>query len=1311
MHVAASSLNTNDSESYYIIPNGSSHVSCPGERPCYTLNQYARNSSRSSKFWGENRNLSLILFGGVHVLSYNFTISNVERISVHRAGISTSRELAPIVNVLNGSSILFRNVTIMLIDGIKINGQQLPDSVNLQISDLVVFKMSYVEFSKIHAVIHLKGPGKLINSLLYFDHSTFNSSHIQLSPEDSMLHLADSLFIDVDLAIHIAAKARRSQFSRQKFLLIEFCKFFSHYHSTFVTLSSIYQHLLIETEIVASSFISIRNQTKKKTGLYDYVQTSGPNPGLGMKVSREVSVRLTVKHSKFSSFEVEVQEDSLMKMEFLSCLFLGNLGNSKLDLVNLDSGVKVKQQALSRVNLHISDSYFGLFTIALDVGILSTRPHTHFIMNLTKVFMSSNKVGVKLFTVASAIRAYMENVDIRGSVFGRAFLCKAQISTNVLVTINNSRFSDNRGQRGAAISVVSYSTSARVVLNNVNFINNFDFSILPAIVCAINSKVIVTNCTFSNNLGTPVLIDSGTLYLSGNNIFEKNLAYRGGGLYLSGSELEINVHSTLSFISNVATDVGGAIYISKRPIINKLLVDTSSISTTLSPCFFRIPSVYAENVIDITFNFTNNSAANGGEDMYGVEVYNTCFVSGSKPQVMIDNRKMRALVKIHNSINTSLSAISSDPKRVCLCNKGNAPECATFPLLNMTFYPGERFNLSLFVVGDDFGTITAPVYAKLANQVFNEPKRSLGAGQSTQLTNFKQCTNAEYSIHSFNRNEGIVLTASASNVFLERQSLNQQLLVYSHDIYIYSQTKHITPGLLHLPIYINVTLKTCPLGFELKGDPPSCRCHSTFSSYGLDHCVIVNHTGYVYRSGTVWVNATFNTSMNTGIIVHRHCPNGYCKADNTSVELEYPDMQCAWGHSGILCGRCQHNLSLALGSDRCLKCHNSNYLSLLIVFGVSGFLLVAFIKLLDLTTARGTINGLIFYGNIVWAHQSLIFSVNDESVSLKVVRVFIAWINLDFGIETCFSQGLDAYSKMWLQFIFPIYVWIIVGFMIISSHYSSLATKIFGNNSVPVLSTLFLLSYAKLLRTIITSLGFAILRYPHKTEIVWLFDGNIQYFGLKHAFLAVVALGAMLLLWAPYTFTLLVVPFLKGKSHKRPLRWINKWKPFYDAYFGPLKVQHQYWVGMLLVLRGIILVIFATTSSTFPNVNLVVTISVSALVLLYAGHVKFVYESKYLSLLESSFFVNLIVLYTGTLYENTIGETRPFATFVSTGFAFIQLICIILYHCLVALKGCVQIHSSRIFNPLRRFGLQNKQLKDRKMCHLREELLESDDQL
>jgi len=87
---------------------------------------------------------------------------------------------------------------------------------------------------------------------------------------------------------------------------------------------------------------------------------------------------------------------------------------------------------------------------------------------------------------------------------------------------------------------------------------------------------------------------------------------------------------------------------------------------------------------------------------------------------------------------------------------------------------------------------------------------------------------------------------------------------------------------------------------------------------------------------------------------------------------------------------------------------------------------------------------------------------------------FIAWLNLDFGIETCFYDEMDIYAKAWLQFIFPVYIWLLVVAIIMSSNYSITAAKLAGRNAPKVLSTLFLLSNARILRAVITTFSFTI---------------------------------------------------------------------------------------------------------------------------------------------------------------------------------------------------------------------------------------------
>ena len=126
---------------------------------------------------------------------------------------------------------------------------------------------------------------------------------------------------------------------------------------------------------------------------------------------------------------------------------------------------------------------------------------------------------------------------------------------------------------------------------------------------------------------------------------------------------------------------------------------------------------------------------------------------------------------------------------------------------------------------------------------------------------------------------------------------------------------------------------------------------------------------WVTRSGNQWIQLLNNSDS---ILTSRFCPFNYCKQETIILDLNDPDQQCALGHTGILCGACPSNLSLAIGSSRCLECSDDYHMLLLIAFAAAGVLLVMIIKILDLTVTTGTINGLIFYANIIWANQSVL---------------------------------------------------------------------------------------------------------------------------------------------------------------------------------------------------------------------------------------------------------------------------------------------------------------------------------------------------
>ena len=290
---------------------------------------------------------------------------------------------------------------------------------------------------------------------------------------------------------------------------------------------------------------------------------------------------------------------------------------------------------------------------------------------------------------------------------------------------------------------------------------------------------------------------------------------------------------------------------------------------------------------------------------------------------------------------------------------------------------------------------------------------------------------------------------------------------------------------------------------------------------------------------------------------------------------------------------------------------------------------------------------------------------------MDILRVFIAWLNLDLGIQTCFYDGMDAYTRTWLQFIFPVYVWVLVFTIIILCYYKTWAVRMFGRNPVAVLATLFLLSYAKLLRTIITALSFTFPEYPDGSEVaVWLYDGNVRYLQGKHIPLFLVAMIVLLLVFLPYTLVLLFGQWMQAHSKIRLLSWINdhRVKAFLDAYHGPFRKEHRYWSGLLLVFRTCLFLVFAFNALGNPNVNLLAIIICSAVLTLLTVFTGRIHVNWSLQGLEATFILNTLIFAAATLFLRSANKNQAALTYTSVGIALVTFTGMIIYHVTMQLK-------------------------------------------
>ena len=782
-------------------------------------------------------------------------------------------------------------------------------------------------------------------------------------------------------------------------------------------------------------------------------------------------------------------------------------------------------------------------------------------------------------------------------------------------------------------------------------------------VSIFDSAHLVFTANHADSQGGAIATNSIVL-LAGNVTFISNTAQLGGAISTLPGKVTVANNALVCFQGNHAYDVGGAIYSSSTAFFNYLML--------IQPCLISFG-------VNSTVDLLNNTAENGGSATFGISM--SKFNCHNIP--IFKHGDYEYLFNIITIIPDNFSAVSSKPLRVCICPYQSTPDClAILPDQNIshlhyTIYPGQNFTIPAVVVGFNFALISGSVYAQ-----FLSSEASLGSeSQYVQAVSHNGCSQLQYIVLSDKKQETLVLATKRRQVGGIDKSIKEDIRIqnnnnntyndspfrnpnkyYVNNTFLTNQTDgvfrlagYVQESLQTTPVYVSVHLLDCPLGFTLTAQH-RCDCNERILT-NLLSCSINNQT--VRRHGNIWVNATFNGNTSNGVIVHKHCPFEYCKPEQIDVNLTHPETQCAFDHYGTLCGACKPNFSLALGGSQCLPNCSNKYLLLVIAFIIAGFVLVFFIKILNLTVSQGTINGLIFYANIIAANRSIFFPAKHSNI-LSFLSVFISWLNLDLGIETCFIKGLDGYWKTWLQFVFPFYVWLIAGAIILVSRYSTRATIIFGDKSVSVLATLILLSYAKLLRSIINIFSFTTLEYPDNvTTNVWSYDGNLQYLSSKHIPLFLFALITLLLLWLPYTAVLLCAQWLRTQTHRKRLHWL---KPFLDAYYGPFKDNHHYWVGVLLVVRGVLFAFFASFFAIQNNVNILLISITSLAIPIYTSFTGSLYKNMFPTILENASFLNLGILGIGALYIRLVGGNQEALVTTSVGIAFLEFCGITIFH-------------------------------------------------
>ena len=718
--------------------------------------------------------------------------------------------------------------------------------------------------------------------------------------------------------------------------------------------------------------------------------------------------------------------------------------------------------------------------------------------------------------------------------------------------------------------------------------------------------------------------------------FHKNRARKGGGLYLEFNSTvytDTCHYNSISFHENSAEYGGGVFAVS---IILQDLVPE---------CFFQfLPhSMPTYNItIDtglercskkndpaISFSLNRANYSGHGSSLFK-EFFNKCSING---------KLFEELMVLNSLSNIKSSDIASFQVQICYCEK-STPDCTKqIPFIDIK--TGEKITLDVALVNIAKHPIDGSIKSEIRGHIL------INDDQKFQNV-INGCTPIIFDVYSFKYSAQLIISP-----WFSKDSFVGSIITES------SRT-----------VQLNfLACMECPIGFQKFNDDArgcDCTCSRTLETYIIS-CNYTRET-ITKRGTTAWIDYLIikNTS---GYLIYPQCPLDYCHPPDTTVEINLnipngADAQCAHNHSRVLCGACSSGLSLSLGSSHCLECH-THWPGVLVAIIVStllaGIVLVASLLILNLTVAVGTLNGLIFYSNIVAANQHKFFPFTN------FITMAISWLNLDLGIDTCFFDGMDFYWKTWIQLAFPAYILLLVVLVIIISEHSvKFAKMVAKRNPLATLNTLILLSYVKFLRTIILAFSFATLYYPDGSHhVVWWPDATVGYFSGKHVVLWIVA-ALILVAGIFYTSILFSWQWLLYYQHKKIFKWIiqnQRLCMFVEPNHAPYAFKHRYWAGLSLLVRTVVYTISSADVSISDHTLTLLAIGIIVFLLTILLCISRPYKSRAVLALELISYANIVCLCFATFYvSNREGKSQETIAYISATVLLILFLVVVMYH-------------------------------------------------
>ena len=784
-------------------------------------------------------------------------------------------------------------------------------------------------------------------------------------------------------------------------------------------------------------------------------------------------------------------------------------------------------------------------------------------------FVSNMTSSMTLLIMIGISDATSTPLRFNNSVFNDTVLEGAQSSvvsiglynptkSKVNVHFNNSVFNNTTVTiAGSCIYAINTGIEGEVLfiyLNNITANSNFIIGNTRTELIKIdnaNELHISGFNHFLHNFGSIFDITNTMIYLNGQLNIIGNNGFIGAGFKVQGSSYFLLYNGlNATFINNTALTIGGAIY----------AIADNDFQKSGSTCLFQNNT---KNITNIKMTFIDNTASEAGSSIYSNNLYG-CETNGSRLNLMNISKTLFSFsFSKHQNI-------SIPPTSLCLCDVGLSCNISDVKNLSAFIRPGQNIGLQLaaeytyhyldlHIIQYGYAAVTFLLIDR--DNVHSIPSWQVSANSANQALLEKQdCTSVTITLLK-NKNE---TNPSSPAIIVSSSSISSRLTLYG------------------------IQLLDCPIGFELNVIEGKCVCSRLLyklSTYYQPDCSISsgadNSISTITRTDTEWIGIAnlFNGTVVFGAalncIVYCKYKSGYTKliVNDTNVAIADSDdlsnsvPLCIDNREGLLCSQCPPGYSVVFGSYECKQCSNW-WLFTLIIYAVSGPLLIYLLYALKLTLTTGSLNGIIFC-------VQLLGFIDPPSVDKKEMNILLNdWTNYDLSFPLCLYNGMTELWKYGLVIIYQVYIFsILLGIIVLSRFSVTISNKI-ANSSVQILVTVVQVSFSYLLTTIMDVFT-PVTIYTNNTEEpmqVWYKYPTVEYGTHGHLVLMIITS----LVVGPILGVYMTV-LLAGRPLMRINYRIREYiRPVYEAIHAPYKRNKEFFFASRLLIVILLYVIYTS---------------------------------------------------------------------------------------------------------------------------------------